>query len=58
MHISAQQVNRDIERMSDNKYNGKQNRTYNSAAEHASHLIEYGSDNAGCKAQGQQTGIG
>lgn len=44
--------------MTDHKYNDKENHSSDALSAHASHLVDYGSDNSGCKAKCQQTGVG
>ena len=58
MYIRTQKVDRHIECMTDHKYNDKENHSSDALSAHASHLVDYGSDNSGCKAKCQQTGVG
>ena len=58
VHICAQQINTDIERMSNDEHHQKQNKSQNTAAKHAAHFIKDRSNNTCCKSQCQQSGIG
>ena len=43
--------------MTDHKYNDKENDSSDALSAHASHLVDYRSDNSGCKTKCQQTGV-
>ena len=55
MHVGAQQIDCQIQRMSDNKYNDKTDDAENAGSKHTAHLIDDLSDNSCRKSQRQQT---
>ena len=57
MHIGTQKVNCHIKDMTNHKYYDKENDSSDTLSAHASHLVDYRSNNSGCKTEGQQTGV-
>ena len=55
--ISAQQVDCQVQRMADEKYQNENNRTAYAAAQHAAHGVYDCSDNTGGQPQCQQAGV-
>ena len=58
VHVSAHGVDREIQRVADHKHQDEQDDPRYGIAEHAPHLVEHGGNNAGRKAEGQQSGLG
>ena len=58
MYIRTQQVDRQIHCVSDDKDQDKENDPDHIVRQHTAHLVDDRCDNARCKAQSQQTGIG
>ena len=57
MHIRAEHIDADIQRVSHYKGENKDNHAERVVAGHGAHLIEDRSDNAGCKAESQKSRV-